>query len=149
MFKEIVTAFDGSEHSELAVKAACSVAEKYDANLHIVHVPEVYDEAVTMGASGMGAAGVVLPVRVETFQESGKSMIARATELAEKAGRPPVSKEILAAPAADAIISFAEKKNADLIVSGRRGLGNLKGIILGSVSQQLASSADCAVLTVK
>ena len=144
MFNEIVVAFDGSEHSELAVRAACSLAEKYDANLHIVHAPEVYDQAVAMGASA-----VVLPVSEESLQESGESMISRAVALAEEAGRPAVSTEILAAPAADAIISFAEKKNAELIVSGRRGLGNLKGMILGSVSQQLASSAECAVLTVK
>lgn len=144
MFNEIIVAFDGSEHSELAVKAACSVAGKYDAKLHIVHVPEVYDQAVAMGSSA-----VMIPVREETLQESGKSMIARAVELAEGAGRPPVSTEVLAAPAAEAILSFAKEKNADLIVSGRRGLGNLQGLIMGSVSQQLASSADCAVLTVK
>ena len=144
MFNEIVVAFDGSNHAETAVTVACDVAEKYDAKLHIVHVPELYDQAVAMGASA-----VVIPVKEEALQESGQSMIERAKEIADKAGQTPVSTEILAAPAGEAIISFAERKNADLIVSGRRGLGNLTGLLLGSVSQQLTASAECAVLTVK
>lgn len=144
MFKEIVVAFDGSEHAEAAVAVACDVAKKYDAKLHIVHVPELYDQAIAMGASA-----IVIPVNEDALQESGESMIDRAKELARKAGHAPASTEILAAPAAEAIISFAERMNADLIVSGRRGLGNLTGLLLGSVSQQLTSSAECAVLTVK
>lgn len=144
MFNEIVVAFDGSNHSEQAMNVACDVAGKYDANLHIVHVPELYDQGVAVGSSA-----VVIPVREDDLRESGETMIKRAQELANDAGKTPVSTEILAAPAAEAIISFAHDKDADLIVSGRRGLGNLRGLLMGSVSQQLASSADCAVLTVK
>lgn len=57
MFKEIVVAFDGSHHAEAAVLTVCDLAEKYDANLHVIHVPESKEQAVAVGASA-----VVLPI---------------------------------------------------------------------------------------
>jgi nucleotide-binding universal stress UspA family protein len=144
MFKEIVVAFDGSEHAETAVQTACDIATKYDARLHIVHVPEVYDQSVPVGASG-----VVIPIEQETLEDNGKQLVERANEIAKEAGVSPASSEIRPGPPADAIVSVAEERHADLIVSGRRGLGNLTGALLGSVTQAVASRADCAVLTVK
>ena len=37
----------------------------------------------------------------------------------------------------------------DLIVMGRRGLGDLGGLLMGSVSHKVCHLADCACLTVK
>jgi len=73
----------------------------------------------------------------------------RAVELAKGTGQVFSSTDILRGPPADAILNSAIDKGADLIVLGRRGFGKLKGMLMGSVSQKLASSANCAVLTVK
>ncbi|MEN8952370.1 universal stress protein [Planktotalea arctica] len=53
MFKKIVVAFDGSHHAEATVLTACNLAEKYDANLHVVHVPESKEQAMAVGASAV------------------------------------------------------------------------------------------------
>ncbi len=42
----------------------------------------------------------------------------------------------------------AKALNADLLVTGRRGLGKLSALLLGSVSQKLSQIAPCAHLTV-
>ncbi len=144
MFKEIVVAFDGSDHSEAALLMACDIATKYGARLHLVHAPELYDQAISMGA-----AAVVVPVSEETFQASGEVVIGKAKQLAQEQGQEFASVEILHGPPADSILSTANARHADLIVLGRRGMGQLKGVLLGSVSQKLASIAQCAVLTVK
>ena len=43
----------------------------------------------------------------------------------------------------------AESNNIDLIVMGSRGLGVVKGVLLGSVSQYVVEQAKCPVLVVK
>ena len=47
------------------------------------------------------------------------------------------------------IMDFAEKENSDLIVMGSRGLGVVKGVLLGSVSQYVAEQSKCPLLIVK
>ncbi len=144
MFNEIIVAFDGSDYSESALLVACDLAAKYKANLHVVHVPELYQP--TAGIAGT-AVGVLS--QEDALQQAGEVTIKRAETLAKEAGQSLSSTLLLAGPTAQAILEVAHTKGADLIVSGRRGLSNLKGMLIGSVSQQLASDADCAVLTVK
>jgi nucleotide-binding universal stress UspA family protein len=50
---------------------------------------------------------------------------------------------------AHAIVEEAKGHKADLIVMGRRGLGSLTGLLVGSTTTKVAQLAPCAVLTVK
>ena len=45
-------------------------------------------------------------------------------------------------------VLLGEAGKADLLVVGTRGLGELKGLLLGSVSQQVAHQATCPVVIV-
>jgi nucleotide-binding universal stress UspA family protein len=54
--------------------------------------------------------------------------------------------EIVEGPAAEALLRDAA--GADLIVVGNRGQGELKSLLLGSVSQQVLHYASCPVLVV-
>jgi nucleotide-binding universal stress UspA family protein len=47
------------------------------------------------------------------------------------------------------IIETAERLRADLVVVGSRGLGPVKELLLGSVSQQVIRSAPCSVLVAR
>lgn len=51
-------------------------------------------------------------------------------------------------PPATAIVAAAEAMEVDAIVLGSRGLGNLKGLIIGSVSNKVLHSANCRVVLV-
>lgn len=61
--------------------------------------------------------------------------------------------EVLVAGANDnpgmAICEYADKRNLDLIIIGSRGLGNMKGLILGSVSNYVVQNAAVPVLVIK
>ena len=50
---------------------------------------------------------------------------------------------------ASKIVEFSQENDVDLIVMGRRGLGDLGGLLMGSVSHKVCHLADCACLTVK
>ena len=47
------------------------------------------------------------------------------------------------------ILTYSKESDADLIVMGSRGLGAIKQIIMGSVSQYLVTHAECPVLVVR
>jgi nucleotide-binding universal stress UspA family protein len=69
-------------------------------------------------------------------------------EAREQLGDTPleVHEELLEGPPAEAILRVAETRNADLIVMGTRGLGSLRGLLLGSVSSKVVQHAHCAVM---
>ncbi|QIZ10996.1 universal stress protein [Priestia megaterium] len=41
------------------------------------------------------------------------------------------------------------EENYQLIIMGSRGLGNIKGLLLGSVSQKVSQLSHCPVLIIK
>lgn len=144
MFETVVVAVDGSDHSDAAVRIAADIAAKYQARLHLVHVPEVEFTAIAVGS-----AAVAIPVNQEETAAKAKAVIDAAKALATKAGQSASTAEILEGDPAEAILNRAAELNADLLVTGRRGLGKLRGLLMGSVSQKLTTHATCAVLTVK
>lgn len=59
------------------------------------------------------------------------------------------SEFIQAEDPADAICDFCKSADADLVIVGRRGMGFLKGLLLGSVSEKVVKNSPCAVLVAK
>ena len=50
---------------------------------------------------------------------------------------------------ARSIIEVAEEQQSDMIVMGSRGLGLLKGVLIGSVSQKVIEEAKIPVMVIK
>lgn len=50
---------------------------------------------------------------------------------------------------AGAICNYCRSVDADMVIVGRRGVGFLKGVLLGSVSEKVVKEAPCSVLIVK
>ena len=65
------------------------------------------------------------------------------------AGNYEIHEELLEGPAAEAILSVAQTREADLIVIGSRGLGSLQGLLFGSVGSKVAHYATCPVMLVR
>ncbi|MEJ8561999.1 universal stress protein [Yoonia sp. GPGPB17] len=144
MFHNITIGVDGSDHSWRALTAACDLAQRYTAQLHIIHVPEIPPSAI---AIGIGAIDV--PVDMEQIMHVGQTVMADAVARARAHGIAPSSQIIRPGIPSAEILHAVESTNSDLVVSGRRGVGNIASLLLGSTSQKIAQDAPCACLTVK
>ncbi len=138
MFKNIVVAVDGSEHSDRALIYAKSLAEQYGATLWLVHIfPQTsdligYNEYEKLIARREGVGQAVLD---QAHRQLGNIAF-------------EVQEELLEGPEAEAILTVAETRRADLIVMGTRGRSALQGLLLGSVSQKVIRHAHCPVMVV-
>jgi len=147
MFKDILVGFDGSEPSENALRVACDLAGKYDATLHLSHTPKHDTVAFAMGAVAGYHAVTTMP-SAEEIEAAAQKIFAQAQAIATACGQDKiVTHKGLGDPAHD-MLDHAAACGADLIVTGRRGLGNLSALVLGSTSQHVAHHAKCACLTV-
>jgi len=144
MFKKIVVGLDGSEASENALRIACDLAQKYGAKMHIIHTPQVETLAVYVGGGG---AVSVTPSQSE-LDAVGTQVIENGCAIAKKCGQKGAETRLVHGNAADQVLQYADDCGADLIVTGRRGLGSITGLVLGSTSQRISHLAKCAYLSV-
>jgi nucleotide-binding universal stress UspA family protein len=143
--KRILVATDGSEGADRAIRFAADLAAAEGADLFILNV-----------IGGYGLPGGILKGLRKTesrwFEEllasnSGK-ILQGARHLAEDSGgRPPIL-ESRHGDAVVATLDYARERQVDAVVVGKRGDGQLKGLLLGSVSQKLVSLAEMPVIVV-
>ncbi len=140
MFRKILLPTDASEGSAKAVEAALDVAEKYEADIHVLYVIddqlEVWDETY--------AESVVDHVR-EEGRDEGK----RIKEKARERGINVETEIVRNQKAYDAILSYASDNEMDLIVMGTHGRTGLDRMMLGSTTERVLRASDIPVMTVK
>jgi nucleotide-binding universal stress UspA family protein len=173
MLKRILCATDGSDHANKAVDWAGDLATKYGAELvlvyvlshrevsaelrHMAEVEHIVDEAArppedARPAYPLWSAHQTLSQSEVTsrriHRELGEQTLGRCKGRVEDLGNIVVRTVIEDGDPADRILEVAEREKADLIVMGRRGLGDLKGLLLGSVTHKVAQLSKCPCLTV-
>ncbi len=145
-FRRILVAFDGSEDSVKATRIACSIAHAFDSRMVIVHV---YSFAIyAYGGATPGPLPDVQPLE-DAAKSKGMSVLNMGLEVAKESGVSAVGELIEAPSTVQALVEYATKEKADLIVVGTRGTTGFKKLIMGSVSSGLSSHADCPVLVVR
>ncbi|HWB22876.1 MAG TPA: universal stress protein [Gaiellaceae bacterium] len=136
----IVVGVDGSEGSKEALRFALDEARSRGADLKVVgawHIPAVVYQAGWVPAS----------VDLECYPDLAQQALDEAlAEVDVEASGVKATTVVTQGQAADVLC--AEAKGADLLVVGSRGLGGFRGLMLGSVSQQCAHHAPCALAIV-
>ncbi|RMD88501.1 MAG: universal stress protein [Alphaproteobacteria bacterium] len=172
----ILVAVDGSDPSWRAVDLAGELAGALDAHLTVCHIHmhgrplaelermariEHLIDDVTAGLSDLppvprtatvtelmeAARGRVAEEIVIT--RIGDILVEQAAERAREKGAKDVDRWTGEGDYADGILEAAEKTGSDMIVIGKRGLGRLRQMLLGSVSNKVVQLAPCTVVTVK
>ena len=137
----ILIPLDFSTNSEIALDYARSLAQRFGAAVHLVHVCDV-------------------PSLVASPAESYASCTEWSQSLADEAGRqlaalqkrlPDVrtSTEVLFGNPARCIVTAANVERSDLIVMGTHGRGLMMNVLTGNVAERVVRTAPCPVLTVR
>ena len=138
MIKNILVPVDGSEGADRAIEKAIMLAEICGAKLNFLYVANINQLAIN---------AVLSDAILDSVTKAGNVILERALEMVPGT----VAKESFSDTGSPAVVilDFAETNDIDLIVMGSRGLGVVKGVLLGSVSQYVVEQSKCPVLVVK
>lgn len=135
----IGVAYDGSEESRAALRAATAIARAVDAQLRVIRVlqPDLYDAPALLGGPGY------VELRT-TMENEARGDLERTVA----AVREDVRAE--AAFAAGEVVRelAAQTTSLDLLVAGSRGYGPLRSVLLGGVTGRLIRQAECPLIIV-
>ncbi len=149
MFKTVVLALDGSEHSDHALELVSGLVK--DGSVDTIHLltvvaPRASEMVLSADSYVEIEHAYVATLGYET--DLGRELLARAAQRLEAAGAKWLHEHVISGEPARVIVELADEVGADLVVMGRRGLGGFSGALLGSVTRKVQHSTPVAVLTV-
>jgi nucleotide-binding universal stress UspA family protein len=142
MFGRLLVAFDGSPHASRALAETIELAQANHGRLTVI--------AVMPGPSlWLGAAGEV-PMNLGGLEPSPEAEFQAMLDRAVRSvpAEVPVVTLLKRGAAADAILAEARQGDHDAIVIGSRGHGELRSLLLGSVSHAVLRRSPVPVLVV-
>jgi len=138
MFKRILVTVDGSPFASSAISYAAEIAREFKSDVFVLHVHE--REAGRAGAFPL-----------ETVDEAER-VVADAVKTIQANGIADVNGEVqhaLSGHAARHIVETAAQRKCDLIVMGSRGLSDIAGLMLGSVTHKVLQLAAVPVFVAR
>ncbi|MDQ2056432.1 universal stress protein [Halobellus sp. H-GB7] len=136
MFQRVLLPTDGSEASSIAAEAAVSLADQFDAELHVIHVLE-HDQPSTdtdgdntTARYGEEAVQAALELAASSDVEATRAVIEKTKSIHQE------------------ILTYTDKHSIDCIVMGTQGRSGLSRILLGSVAKQTLRESPVPVMTV-
>jgi len=137
--KKILVPVDGSVSSMRAAGYAAELAKAMNSEILLIHChksfPIVFGEPYFQKA-------------VDKIIKKSDALLKPYRKMLQDSGVAFADK-ILEGPAADAICEVAKIEKIDMIIMGSRGRSDLEGLLLGSCTHRVLSTAVCPVLVVK
>jgi nucleotide-binding universal stress UspA family protein len=137
----IVVGIDDGPTSVRALERACSFAGRLGADMHVVFVSHV-PATVLAAMSGLPTIG-------DDFADAQRTTVWAQADPILDGCRETVTKVDLEGYPPDVLVEYAAEVDADLIVVGSRGRGDLASLVLGSTSHRVVNHAPCDVLVVR
>jgi universal stress protein A len=138
----ILCPLDFSDSTQRVLDVAASIADRFCARLHLVHVWRLPTVGVLDGVATIPDAG-----EIELLTKSLKEELARSAETITHP-RESVRTHLVQGDAATQIIEVATKTGSDLVVIGTHGRTGLRHVMMGSVAEHVVRGARVPVLVV-
>lgn len=139
-YKRIVVAVDGSQTAEKAFRKAVEVAKTNNATLFIVHV---------IDTSSAKMFDMLYQNMYDLVHEHAKVLLEGYELVAEEAGLQSIEKVVVkGSPKTVLTKQLGDIADADLIVCGKTGVGEIEQFLIGSTTEAIVRHAKCDVLIV-
>lgn len=146
--RRILLAVDGSENSLRAADLAGQLSAMSDVPVDIVYVLERGTPRMPKEVEEKHLAHVT-PTKLDLEKAAGRDIVSAATSRVSKAGGTVEGQQVRIGPPAHEIVDAAEDLDCDCIVMGRRGLGDVRGLLMGSVSTRVGQLSDRTLVTTR
>lgn len=142
--KKILVPTDFSETSKAALDYARSLADAFNASMHVLHVMDV-------PPGGAMASELYVPPPQSFLDEWTRTAREQLEKLLTVADRQKHRAELVLVTGRPfpEVVRYAETENIDLIVMGTHGRGPVVHMLIGSVAERVLRKAPCPVLTVR
>lgn len=142
--QSILCPTDFSEFSDRAIAYACELAEKFQAELHLLNVLQDYDAV----APGTGETFAPFTDWLPELRKQSQENLAKLPG-SEWDSKLKVHRTTCVGAPIDEIVKYAKEHDIDLIVQGTHGRRGIKHMLLGSVAENIVRYSPCPVLTVR
>ncbi len=141
MYKKILVALDESEMASKALQQAAQLAKAVGSEkISIIHVT----------INSLFMREFTGSIDLETLlDKENEYVLSGAIKFLKDENIAYETHSFQGYEAGQIISDYANEHNYDLVVVGRTGKGMVKGTLLGSVSNKIASAAKCPVLIIK
>ncbi|WP_119067838.1 universal stress protein [Rubrobacter indicoceani] len=139
--RKVLLAVSDSEDATLALRAAVDLTNKADSELHLAHAwqaaPPYSHPAIAMATD----SGVC--------EEDARKVLFQQLDALYAAGGTAAGAHLLRGRPSTRIAVLADELGAGLIITGSRGLGTIRRLVVGSVSEGVVGLASRPVLVVR
>jgi nucleotide-binding universal stress UspA family protein len=137
----IVAATDLSGSSLHACHRAASLARVHGAELMLVHV------LAQSALDDLRRAGDAAPA--QAIEDDARSRLHELAVELQQRHQARVNEQLVKGHAVQEVVSLAERLDSDLIVTGTRGAGFMRGVVVGSTAERVAKFSRRPVLMVR
>jgi universal stress protein A len=144
--KKILVPVDYSDGSRVAMEYALFLAERFDAEIEILHVAEIPEgEEHTVVKPDTGEEELLSELIMQQAMKAETEFLAPFVRDATI----PIKRSLLKGRPGKVIVEAAADRGTDLIVMGTHGRSGFDRLIMGSVTERVLRSAPCPVVVVR
>ncbi len=148
--KNIIAALDLQQQTELVINKAVEMADKFEADLHLVHVvaPVGTYIATNMVDPLAGMETAMLPNELDLIEVHKNIAREKLDKMEARLNAGEITRRILFGMVEDEIVNYAREVNADMIVIGTHQHSGLSRLLNGETSVRILHEAQIPILVI-